>query len=73
MAAQEREGQAGAPASEATPPPAAAPSPPSPQSPPPAPPEPSMSFFTNPANEPHVHLIVLLIITFVLGAILMSY
>jgi hypothetical protein len=32
-----------------------------------------MSFFTNPENEPHVHLLVLLIITFVLGAILMTY
>ena len=68
MAAQENAAQAGAPAPAASPPPEAAPSPPS--SPPPAP---SMSFFTNPANEPHVHLLVLLIITFVLGAILMYF
>jgi hypothetical protein len=31
-----------------------------------------MSFFTNPENEPHVLLLILLIITFVLGAVLMT-
>ena len=66
MAAQEREAQASAPATEASPPPGAVP-----PLPPPSPGKP-MSFFTNPENEPHVLLLILLIITFVLGAVLMT-
>ena len=66
--------------SPSSPPPPPPSPPPTPSSPPPPPPSPlplpsseEMSFFTNPENEPHVHLLVLLIITFVLGAILMTY